>query len=219
MCQINQGDSRALLCTNFSSPPFFYTEFKNIEWCVVITINYSYYHYWSSYYSSPLGFYYLNMAWLCRVTVFWLFWNLSAGKCTPTETNNSMTDFWILDLFFYQEECALCRAQNKPVFSLGEALRHLLVILLKRERCTDEREKIYICKEVTVLFVQHGFEIFETFQKAESHVSYLPAHLQWYVFDFEIELKILIFKWMSSIPTGEHICTVQNQKTTLRKKT
>ncbi len=57
------------------------------------------------------------------------------------------------------------------------------------------REKSSIfATEVTVLFVQHGFEIFQTFQKPESQVSYLPAHLQWYVFDFEIELKILIFK-------------------------
>lgn len=96
---------------------------------------------------------------------------------------------------FYQEECALCRAKNKHVFSLGGAPLHLLLILPKRERCTDESERSSIfATEVTVLFVQHGFETFQTFQKPESQVSYLPAHLQWYVFDFEIELKILIFK-------------------------
>lgn len=120
--------------------------------------------------------------------------NLSAETCTPTETNSMMDETF--ELFFSTKRNVLsAEPKTKPVFSLGEPLLHLLLILLKRERCTDERERSSIfATEVTVLFVQHGFEIFQTFQKPESQVSYLPAHLQWYVFDFEIELEILIFK-------------------------
>lgn len=36
------------------------------------------------------------------------------------------------------------------------------------------------------------FEIFQTFQNSESRVKYLPARLNWYVFDFEIEQKKII---------------------------
>lgn len=140
-------------------------------------------------------------------------------------------DIWVL--LFYREECALrwaakkkTKTKTKPVFSLGEPLLHLLLILLKRRRCTDEREKFYICNRgdcfVCTTWVLKSFRLFRN--QNPKLVTYLPAHLQRYVFDFEKKKKnrtkeIRIFKWMSSIPTGgKHICTVQNQKTTLRKK-
>lgn len=181
--------------------------------------------------SSSLILYYLNMAWLCRVTVFWLFWNLSAEKCTPTETNSVMDETF--EFFFSTERNVLSaepqkktKTKTKPVFSLGEPLLHLLLILLKRRRCTDEREKFYICNRgdcfVCTTWVLKSFRLFRN--QNPKLVTYLPAHLQRYVFDFEKKKKnltkeIRIFKWMSSIPTGgKHICTVQNQKTTLRKK-
>lgn len=53
--------------------------------------------------SSSLILYYLNMAWLCVLTVL----NLSAEKCTPTETNSTMDETFEF-FFFYQEEYALC---------------------------------------------------------------------------------------------------------------
>lgn len=69
------------------------------------------------------------------------------------------------------------------------------------ERCIEWRGRgggsSIFTTAVTVFFVQHGFEIFETFQKQESQVRYLPAHSQRYIFDFEIELnekKNLIFE-------------------------
>lgn len=109
--------------------------------------------------------------------------------------------------------------KTKPVFSLREPLLHLLLILLKRETLYRWERNSIFATEVTVLFVQHGFEILQTFQKPESQVSYLPSHLQWYVFWFwnrtkNSHLQMNVFKF----PQGKHICTVQNQKTTLRKR-
>ena len=53
---------------------------------------------------------------------------------------------------------------TKPVFSLGEPLLHLLLILLKRQRCTDEREKFYICNRgdcfVCTTWVLKSFRLF-----------------------------------------------------------
>lgn len=93
--------------------------------------------------SSSLILYYLNMAWLCRVTVFWLFWTSQPWEVhTNRDKHYDGRDIWVL--LFYQEECALRWAKNKPVFSLGETLLHLLLILLKREHCTDEREVLYL---------------------------------------------------------------------------
>lgn len=117
---------------------------------------------------------------------------------TNRDKQDDGRDIWVL--LFYQEESALLPShkKTKPVFSLREPLLHLLLILLKRETLYRWERNSIFATEVTVLFVQHGFEILQTFQKPESQVSYLPSHLRWYVFDFEIELKILIFKWMSS---------------------
>lgn len=99
-------------------------------------------------------------------------------------------------LLFYREEYALSsepkkkkhtqkKAKHKPAFSVGE----LLFVILKRERCTEEKSSIFATK-VTVLFLQHGFEILQTFQKLQSpKLSYPSAHPHWCVFDFEPELK------------------------------
>lgn len=91
----------------------------------------------------------------------------------------------------------------------------------KRGNTVQTRERCSIfATEVTVLFVQHGFWNLSDF--SENQNPALVTSLLTYNGTFlilKIELKILIFKWMSSIPQGKHICTVQNQKTTLRKKT
>lgn len=69
--------------------------------------------------------------------------NLSAEKRTPTETNSETDETF--DFFSTKRNVLCAEPKNKRVFSLGEALLHPLLILPKRERCTDAREKFYIC--------------------------------------------------------------------------
>lgn len=71
--------------------------------------------------------------------------------------------------------------QNLPLVLLKDGM-------LYRVERKGEGDSIFKTA-VTVFFVQHGFEICETFQKQESHVRNLPAHSQRYIFDFEIELN------------------------------
>ncbi len=146
--------------------------------------------------SSSLLLYYLNMERLHHVTVL----SLSVEKCTSTETVR-----WTRHLSFSfppRGMCSLLSQKQACLFSWWTPATPAPHPPKEGTLYRWERSSIF-ATEVTVLFVQRGFEIFQTFQKPDSQVSYLPAHLQWYVFDFEIELKILTFKWMSSIPTGK----------------
>lgn len=123
----------------------------------------------------------------CVLTVF----GLSSGRSTPTETNSTMDETFEF-LLFYQEECAPCWATNKRVISLGKktnkntatttttfpppfSLLHLLLILPKEGNAVQTREmKFYICNRGDCFVCTTlGFEIFQTFQKPESQVSYL----------------------------------------------
>lgn len=168
MCQINQGDSRALLCINFSSPLFLYTGFKKkrgkklLIWYVVITIHYSYYHYWSSIIPMILIINILlfeyGMALSCDC-VFLTVLKLSAEECTPTETQTvDGQDFWVL-LFLPRGMCSSPSQKQAHLFSWWTPSRpHPTLILLKRRTLYRwEREVLYLQTEVTVLFVQHGF--------------------------------------------------------------
>lgn len=169
--------------------------------------------------SSSLILYYLNMAWLCGVPVFWFCRTSRLWPHTPTETRVWRTRHFS-SYFLLRGPCSILSLKKRKkkfcLFTWWTTAPHPP----KRGNTVQTRDRSSIfATEVTVLFVQHGFEIFQTFQKTQSRVRYLPAHLQRYVFDFEIELKTnLILKWMSSFPAGKHICTVQNQETTPRKR-
>lgn len=112
----------------------------------------------------------------CLLTVS----NLSDAKCTPTETNRTM-DNGTLQSAFSTERNVLCLSRCFLLVSSTCSSSSL-----KREHCTDEREMFYICNRgdcfVCTTWVLKSFRLF---RKPESRVSYLPAHLQWYVFDFE----------------------------------
>lgn len=101
--------------------------------------------------SSSLIIYYLNMAWLCRVTVFWLFWTSQLRSAHQQR----QTVWWTRHLsssFLPGGMCSL-PSQKQACVSLGEPLLHPLLILLKRERCTDERER-QRQREKEVLYLQ-----------------------------------------------------------------
>lgn len=112
--------------------------------------------------------------------------NLSAEKCTTTETNSTMEETFSSSFSTKRNVLPLLSQKQAGLFSWWNPATP--APHPPKERCTDERSSIFATEE-TVSFVQRGFEIFLTFQKSESQVSYLPSHLHWYVFDFEIELK------------------------------
>lgn len=91
--------------------------------------------------SSSLILYYLDMAWLYCVTVYWLFWTSQLRRADQQRQTVWRTRH-LRSSFLPRGMCSLLSPKTKPVFSLGEPL---LLLLLKRERCTDEREKFYIC--------------------------------------------------------------------------
>lgn len=119
--------------------------------------------------SSASIFYYLNTSWRCCVTVFLDCFETLSREVLKNRNQHNRRDACVL--LFYREEYALSsepkkkkhtqkKAKHKPAFSVGE----LLFVILKRERCTEEKSSIFATK-VTVLFLQHGFEILQTFQK------------------------------------------------------
>ena len=155
--------------------------------------------------SSPLLLYCL--AWLSCDCVLTLL-NLSAETCTPRQT--------VWDFLFYQEECSWRWAENQrpSIHSVNPATPTLLLLkegmLYRTER---ERGSSIFTTEVTIFFVRHGFETFQTFQKQQSQVRYLPAHSQRFL--------ILKLNWKKKnkssneclhFPLGKHICTVRYQK-------
>lgn len=120
--------------------------------------------------SSSLLLNYLDMAWLCRVTVFWLFWTSQLRRAHQrrqrARTNSAIDETF--EFFFSTERNVLCAELKNKVFSLGEPPLHLLLLLLllllKRERCTDVREKFYICNRgdcfVCTTWVLKSFRLF-----------------------------------------------------------
>lgn len=131
--------------------------------------------------SSSLILYYLNMAWLCRVTVFWLFWNLSAEKCTPTETNSVMDETF--EFFFSTERNVLSAEPQKKnknknkarLFSWWTPAPPAPHPPKEATLYRWEREVLYLQQRWLFCLYNMGFEIFQTFQKPESQVSYLPT--------------------------------------------
>lgn len=111
---------------------------------------------------SSLIFCYLNMAWLYRVTVFLTVLNLSAEKCTPTETNCWWTRL-LSSPFLPRGMCSLLSQKQARLFSW----------------CTPptphppkegtlyrwEREVLYLQQRWLFCLYNMGFEIFQTFQK------------------------------------------------------
>lgn len=167
MCQISEGDDWALLCTNFSLPQIFYTEFKGKDDMLLFLIILITLLVLLFLCSSSLLVNYLDMAWLRRVTVFWLFWTSQLRRAHRWRqrawTNNTIDETF--EFFFSTERNVLCAELKNKVFSLGEPPLHLLpLLLLKRERCTDVREKFYICNRgdcfVCTTWVLKSFRLF-----------------------------------------------------------
>lgn len=117
-------------------------------------------------------FYYLSMAWLCRVTVFGLFWT-SQLRCTHIQRHT--IDETFSSPFLPRGICSVL-SQNKSDFPV-ENHRYTCSSSSWRGNAVQKTERSSIfAAEVTVLFVRHGFEIFQTFQKPQNQLSYPPAH-------------------------------------------
>lgn len=135
--------------------------------------------------SSPLLLYRLNgmaLSWLC----------FDSWTSQLRRAHRQRQTLW--DFLFYQEECSRRGGENQTPSFLSVNPAKPVPCSPKRWNAVQngeegEGESSIFKTAVTVFFVQHGFEIFETFQKQESQVRYLPAHSQRYIFDFEIKLN------------------------------
>ena len=159
------------------------------------------------------------MAWLCRVTVFWLFWTSQLRS----EHQQRQTVRWTRHLsssFLPRGLCSLLsQKKTSPSFLFGEppAPHPPKEGTLYRW----EREKFYICNRGDCFCLYNM--VLKSFGLFRNQNPKLLTYLLTYNGTFLI-LKIELKKFQSSneclqFPQGKHICTVQNQKTTLRKKT
>lgn len=116
---------------------------------------------------------YLDMAWLCRVSMFLTLLNTWAETHTPVEVN-CVAGRDLLSSSFLTQKNVLCTELTAKVSSLGEAPPPnphphlpllLLLVALQRWRGADvtERSSIFATEVTVFVCYNMGFEIFQTF--------------------------------------------------------